>query len=314
VPSLESCPQIVQLEGDSALTPVIGQALRRRGIDTQPQGGCPAVHALVQRRGGLLAITVNEEVRLGERMVADVGTAVSVIESWVRSDISAPLLAAPPPAPSESPPLAPAVAVAPAPPAAGPPPRTRFDLELLAEVGVDKDAATWVGASLRGCLAVKALCLGLAWRMAGDLPGGAPSGLIDQLLSSEILGTLAVPLRAGRFRFVPSVGLGAGWLRHQVHGTISVDSGDSASDERKSRLLVVNDASAQDGGFRAEVRLLGAVQLHAGMELALGISLGASFLDSKAVSVQVASNVAQPLAAAPWGTLRLGLGLRWNRL
>lgn len=308
----ENCPQVVQLQGDSSFAAAIGQALRRRGIATQPVAGCPAVHAQLQRHGTLLAITVHEEVRLGERIVADVATAVAVIESWVRSDISAPLLALPPPPPALPP--------APLPPAAPAPPiqivasRTRFAIDLAAEVGVDTDSTAWIGASLRGCLVVKTVCLGLAWRMAGDLPSLQPNGIFDQRLAADFLGTLAVPLRVGWMRFIPSIGLGAGWLRHTAHGTLGLNSVGTSIDQYQIQVLEVADSSVQDGGFRAELRLVSAVYLGAGTELALGIALCASFLNSPTPMIPVASSSYQPLAAAPWGLARIGFSLRWNIL
>lgn len=295
-----SCSPQVQIAGDAALRSALAEALGRRAIRTDVIRGCPSLRAEVTRQGPLVRVVLQEDVPREERLVADLHTVVALIETWLRSDISAPLLSAlllPPEL------AAPPAAAAIAPPSPPPAHRLQVRAELLPEVGIDLRAAPWLGGALRGCLQAGPVCLGALWRMAGSLPAVDGEGTRRQRMIADVLVTAEWPLRSGRLTFAPGIGLGAGWLRTQLN-VPPVE--EEESDEQILQLTV------NDGGMRAELRALLAVDLYRGLALALSVSGQAAFLDGSATTHQVSEHRSVTSDVLPWGALRLGLGLRWS--
>lgn len=302
-----ACPPIVQLEGDSALTAPIALALREHGIQLASQVGCPVIRAQIERRGALLAVRLLEEVQHVDRTVTDLQIATTVIESWVRSDISAPLLASLMPKVPElpAPPMASPSPVSP--PPAPPPHRTRFAVELLPEAGVDVAAAGWFGGSLRACTRVGLFCLGVTTRLAAAVPVTQGEGIVDQRLAGDLLAHLELPVRLRRITVSPGLGLGAGFVRHSLSHQVSPVVAEVGEP------LMLQQSAIHDGGLRADLRMLTAITLRSGLELALGFSLTAAFLNSDATWVREGHEL-RLLPATPWGLFRGGLGLRWSTL
>lgn len=292
---MESCPSAVHLDGDPLVTAPIAEALRRRGIAVDPPLSCPLSLIRVDRRAGGLGIAINQEPAQSERIVSDPAVAAVLIESWIRSDLTDSLLAVPhlPPVP----PLPPG----PPPPAAAPP-GPGFTISLLFEVGVDKDAAVWLGGTLHGCAPVGPICLGAIVRIAADVPPMAVGTLRDQRLAMDVLASVIWPIRRGRWTLAPGLGLGAGWLRHEA-----LVDGTSAQDEVEDRPAVLA-TSADEGGVRAELRFMAMLRLRAGFQLVTALALGTSFLEGSAAPFEAA----QSLPPAPWLTLHGGLGLAWS--
>lgn len=306
-----SCAHAVQLEGVPRLVVPLAQALLLRGITKEAPPGCAALSARLEERGARIGLTLIEARRRSERTVANLGTALTAIESFVRSDLSAPLLAAPTLAEQQ-----PAVVPRPQPAPAPPPPSAapRFRVGLMAEAAIDTAGSPWLGADLNACTRIGPLCLGMLFRFAAALPLSYKDGLTDQRFASDLYVTADLPLRLGRVTLSPGLGLGLGWQRHLVHGHpgspppagTEADSDNDADD-------YFDEAVVNDGGMRAEVWLGLAYPLRAGLALEARLALAAAFLDSPSVVLAVAGKeLAEPLMAAPWGMLRGGLGLRWS--
>ncbi|MFO0579053.1 MAG: hypothetical protein U1A78_34045 [Polyangia bacterium] len=298
------CTPQVQLAGDPTLRAALSEALSQRAIRTAVVRDCPTLRAEVTRHDGLVKVVLQEDVPREERLVADLHTVVALIETWLRSDISAPLLSAllaPPPE------LGVATAPRARPDGAAAKHRLPVRLELTPEVGVDTKAEPWFGGALRGCIQVGPLCLGALFRAAGDLPSVDGAGVRWQRLVTDVLVTAEWPLRAGRFTFSPGLGLGAGWVRNQI--SIPPEPPEPQEQEAGAQAIPL---TLNDGGMRAEARALIAVDLYRGLSLALSVSAQAAFLDGSPTPVRIGEHSTFLSDVLPWGALRGGLGLRWS--
>ncbi len=291
-----TCRPAVTLEGEAELVGSVAQALQQRGIDTVAGPGCPLLRARVERRGSWLSVSISEEVRHAERLLASAEGAATLIESFARSDISAPLLLGHPVAGMEKSPAPPAVAplLAVSPPAAPSPGAVRYTAGLLLEAAGGNDGSFWLGASVHLCARIGRFCLGALARVAAQVPE-LISGF-DQILrlSTEALLLAELPLRLGRVTLLPGLGFGVGWLY----------SGASVS------------GVANSGGLRAEARLVAGVPLHRGLTLDLGLVLSGAFPGNN----NFATDPGDPdhdhgvlLPAAPFGFLRGVVGLSFCR-
>lgn len=292
-----ACPTAVQLEGAPDLTTALTPVLRSRGIVTQPPAGCPLSFIRITRSPAGLLVRIHQELAETERMVSDPSVAATLIESWMRNDLTDPLLAAPdllqPPAP-------------PTPPPPPPVPRTgpRFTADLLFETGYDKDGAIWLGGSIQGCAPVGPLCLGAMVRAAAEVPASYVGTYRDQRVALDVLVSVLWPLRRGRWIVAPGLGLGAGWLHHQVTPAAEL----AGLEVEDASLPSSGTMASSDGGIRAELRLLVMVRLRAGWSLAASLGAGSAFLDGPAAQVPTGER----LLVAPWVTLRGGLGISWS--
>src|SRR5689334_14188874 len=88
-----ACPRDAVIAGDGALVEEIAAVLRRRGIEGGPDDpSCPAVRAKISRRDGAYVVDVTSaDGGQVERVVGELATAATVIESFTRSDVAAPL-------------------------------------------------------------------------------------------------------------------------------------------------------------------------------------------------------------------------------
>lgn len=303
----EPCRPSVSLEGGIELVGPIAQVLRQRGIGEKVDPGCPLVRAAVERRGAEVLVRVVEENRRSERLAADTTAAATFIESWARTDISAPLLAAP--AFSSDPvPVPAALPPAPVPSLPGAP---RYSLGASAEAAVDVRGAAWLGAALHGCGRAGPLCIGALWRVTSDLPEVNGDGLRTHRLSTELLLTIDLPLRLRRFVLAPGIGLGVGWLHLDGSGTSPEDNSGSGSAQPARPFTV----AANDGGMRAELRLLFAAPVSRRLEVVLGLLLDAAFLGSDPIAVTLPTDKVGEfelvnLPGMPWGALRGVIALR----
>lgn len=265
------CGPTVILEGEAGLVQTVGRTLRHRGIAVEGPGSgeedeCPAVRAEVTRRGARLdVIVLAQEVRRSERLVEDTATAATLIESWARSDISAPLLVGhwvprPPDAATPEEVVSPAL-----------PRRHLLALHVYAraEVAVGNTGALWPGGSFGGCVRVGPTCIGLRLRIGGDARAVTNGDLAALRLATDMLATLDVPVRLGRWTLWPGVGLGVGWLRT----ALANDDGDAGT--------------VGDGGIRTDLHLDASYALLHGLALDVSLSLGGAFLGSGDVSLDL---------------------------
>jgi hypothetical protein len=214
------CPPVALLRGDPALVEAVRVELAERGVSGSPVRGCEAVRIGVQSRGSEIALAI--EAAGGSeilRTAGDAEGAATIIESWARSDLTAPLLehelppdVRKPVEPSLSP--EPSVGSTPA-PLPSPPSHPRpFALSLGAVAGRGSDGSTWSGADLRGCFQVWHLCVGGRLQHAVDLGLGGDAARLDGERSVLDLGLTAdVPLVLGHFEIVPGAAIGLGNVR-----------------------------------------------------------------------------------------------------
>jgi hypothetical protein len=231
----------VLIEGDPALVPAIAAALLSRGLGPATDDGCPVTRVLVQRRDPHIAVLLRDEIRSTERQVIDRETAVSLIESWVRSDLSAPLLlgsiaALPPSSMSQSP---------------DSPPSTTWDargtVSLHGLFAMDVAGRPWMGAGLRGCARVFRLCIGGAWQTLGQL---TLSGEDGRRVVTELFAIVALPARVGRAWLWPSLGLGVSWLHVSTRLLLRDGEGDPIELEPEDT-IAVNASTVAAGVLRA---------------------------------------------------------------
>ncbi|MDJ0761850.1 MAG: hypothetical protein QNJ97_02580 [Myxococcota bacterium] len=190
----------------------VQHALLDRGIVSSGSEGCPPVTAGVDpHEDGIFLRVEDPHGRTSERVVADAGTAVSIIESWARSDLSDPLMAsllpvAGPPAPAPAP--TPAVA------AASTVGTWAFLLGIDGAASYGVDGSTWFGGGLSGCGRVGPLCLGAMARAAYDTSLTGDSRLMNtRRFGIDLLITVDLPLKWGSIALIPGIGVGGGWLR-----------------------------------------------------------------------------------------------------
>ncbi len=302
VPTAANCPPQVQIVGEPGLHRSLADALTRRAIATTVVPGCPTLRAEVSQKGGLFKLVLQQDVPREERLVADVATAVALIETWLRSDISAPLLSAmlAPPMPEPEQPLSPV-------PEPLPPTLPRATLELAPEAGIDLKSASWFGGRFHGCLYVGRLCLGTTLRMAGDLPRFVSIETLLSRLSADLLVDAELPVTVGRFTFAPGIGVGAGMVRSEFR----LNPGAPHSEEEDEGLLS-GPLSITGGGLRAEARFSTAVTLYRNLLLSVMLAADGSFLDSGNLLVRLGTKRTLTVPATAWGLLRGGLGLRWS--
>jgi hypothetical protein len=278
----EACPP---LAGDDELVRAIGDLLRSRGIDDR-EASCPAIRARVERRGGAIAVEIVDPggARI-ERIVSEVATAATVIESFVRADVGAPLLArraVPRPAIVEE------AAPAPAPPPRRDPATRGVQLFAAVETSMGSDHTGWMGTQLGACISVGPLCAAARLREAKVVGGeGVWEGGAIERESTELIVGLDIPLALGKQTLSPGFAAGLGAIRTGAAGTMDREPEGSA-------------------GLRADVHATLTVPI--GRRLALDLSMAVDM--SQATHVEWRSEMQMP--AEPFALVRFGAGLRYG--
>jgi hypothetical protein len=274
-----ACPPTVRLGGDKTLVSAVAPMLEGRGISTE-EGACPALAVTLEKRGRATLVSASpDEEQTSTREVTDARTAATVIESWVRTDVEAPLLARHPPADDVELPVGLVVA---APRAAAPP---SFQVGTLGELGLASDHTSWGGFQLSGCWMVGRACIGGRARF-GTVADGP--GLWEATMDREAVDGLVdaeLPLRLGPFAVSPGLGVGLGW----VH-THEEDSRDAK----------------QTAGLRGELHLALALPLtrHVALESTMSLEL--------AETLMTEAKSRERLPDDPRGLAHVGLGLRFQ--
>lgn len=208
----EPCPPAVALTGDDALVPAVRALLGARGI-TPGTPRCPAVRATVERRGGVLVVGVDgPDGAPIERAVTELATAATVIESWTRTDVAEPLLAART-LPAAEGAAAQAVVVA------SPPAARGIQLFAAEETSVASDGTVWQGMQLEACIMLGPICA--AARLHGGKVIGQPASWDGFARNgAEVYAGIDVPIALGRARVTPgfAAGYGTMFTRHRSDG------------------------------------------------------------------------------------------------
>ena len=211
VAQAEPCPPAVALTGDEALVAPIRELLGARGIAPEiPR--CPAVRARVERRGPVLVVGIaGPDGTPIERSVTEIATAATVIESWTRSDVEAPLLAVR---------AVPAVEdAAPRAVVASPPAARGIQLLAAEETSVASDGTVWQGMQLEACIMLGPICA--AARVHGGKVIGRPASWAGFARNgAEAYAGIDVPIALGRARLTPgfAAGFGAMFTRYKSDG------------------------------------------------------------------------------------------------
>lgn len=234
-----TCPPAVALTGDAEAVRAVRAQLDARGIAGE-NPGCPVVRARIERRGALLVVGITPGAPLGappgaplgppiERAVGEPATAASVIESWARSDLTAPLLE------TRAVPVidaTPAVVIAPTAPAQG------IQLFVAQETSVASDHTTWVGLQLGACVMLGPICA--AARVHGDKVIAKPDGW-DRFgrKGAEAYVGIDIPVAVGRLRLTPGFAAGYGTMLTHHIGDFDAKSGIEISGPRAEAHLAL---------------------------------------------------------------------------
>ncbi len=207
----EPCPPAVALTGEEVLVGAIRELLGARGI-THETPRCPVVRARIERRGPMLVVGIDgpDGVPI-ERSVTEAATAATVIESWTRSDVAAPLLATRT-VPAFENALA-AVVVA------SPPAARGIQLFAAEETSVASDRTVWQGMQLEACIMVGPICA--AARVHGGKVIAEPASWAGFARNgAEIYAGIDVPIALGHTRLTPgfAAGFGAMFTRYKSDG------------------------------------------------------------------------------------------------
>lgn len=262
--------------------------LAERGIG-EPVQGCPAAQAEVTAAGAELVVDVEDVAgRHSRRTVSNAAAAASFIESWVRSDLSAPLLsptlAFPAPRASEAArPMVVRQAARRGLPALG--------LALGGQAAVASDGSVWGGLELAGCVRLGRVCAGALARWNVELQSEERrENAQAERRSADLLVGADLPLSFGRVTLTPGLAAGVGWMHNGAF--------------RVSERRIDEDS----GGLRLAARLTVSMRLRGRWGIDLGATLDASPLARTESYVVEAVTI----PGEPRVYLRGMLGLRWG--
>jgi hypothetical protein len=273
------CPPAVALSGEDGLVRAVREQLGARGIAPETPR-CPAVRARIERRGALVVVGVDgPDGAPVERSVSGVATAATVIESWTRSDLAAPLLAT--------------RAVPASTPAASPPAARGIQLFAAEETSVASDGSVWQGMQLEACIMMGPICV--AARLHGGKVISRPDGWGDfRRNGAEVYVGVDVPLALGRTRLTPgaAIGYGAMFTRHHNDGA---------------------GMGVETGGPRAEVHAALSLPLTAHLALDV-VATGALTSPTRMETVGETTDPVLVFPDEPRALLRIAVGLRYGAL
>lgn len=258
--------------GDPELGGAVAELLATRGVDSTR---CSAVHARVERRGETIVVASEGT----ERVVGDAATAATVVESWVRSDLAAPLLGAhaaaiPDPMPSVE--------------GGATPIETVHGIHAMAtfETSFSNDGAKWLGPQFGACIMVGPICAAARVRFAKVVAGPGPWDRDDRTETELLIGG-DIPFHAGRVSIVPGFGGGIGMVSTHV-------------DESQMKQYM------RTGGLRADAHVMIEVPLWS--RLALAFTAGVNIPEA----THVESHTSVTFPDEPWLIGRVGIGLYYG--
>jgi hypothetical protein len=202
-----TCPPAVALTGEPELVSAVRDQLDARGIAAETPS-CPAVRARVERRGPLVVVGIDRsDGPVIERAVSEPATAATVIESWTRRDVAAPLLAA------RAVPVEIAERAAPAPAAAV----QGIQLFAAEETSLASDRTVWEGMQIGACIMIGPICA--AARVHGGTVIAWPAGWSAfSRKGAEVYAGIDVPITMGSTRLTLGFAAGYGSMFTRHHG------------------------------------------------------------------------------------------------
>jgi hypothetical protein len=271
-------PCRARLSGEAATVANVSAILDERGVATATSGACAAIAVRLDRTGeGAITIVIDGRE---PRTVGDVATAATVIESWVRTDVEAPLLATRAVA---------AEPVAVAAPVTPPPTGHTIQWFTLAETAVASDRTSWLGVQLGACIRLGPVCAAARVRIAGvaDGPGMWEHGLDRR--GVELLVGGDIPMKVGSWMLAPGFGGGVGTVFTRLHD-------------------LEGKMGAEIGGLRADAHVAAAYPLTKKLALELDLSFGLT------QATHIESFSPTPLPDVPTALFRFGAGIRYGGL
>ncbi len=213
----DPCPPSADLAGDPALVGAVRDLLSQHGVET-PTVACLPSSARLERRGAAIVV-----VRMGaqteERIVSDLATAATVIESWSRNDFEGPLLTHPVivAAPLVVVPSRPLREAATQAAAAYVTPRSIQGF-AAGEASIADDQTSWLGVVLGMCIQVGRVCVSARGRMATVVDG---AGMWDERErhAADVLFGGDIPFALGPTTLTIGFGTGMGSVHTGSHAT-----------------------------------------------------------------------------------------------
>ncbi len=210
------CVPSASVTGDAQLVDGVIRILKARSINVGTDSHCGVVRVALARVSGRVRIELSDQHgRHIVRAAPGARPAATIIESWVRRDLSDPLLAVPRgtrepvvsttsqavlPGDAEQAPLGITSAAK----------RGRsLHAASTGELGVGGDGSRWGGVRVTACVELGPLCVGGMVFLARDFEtGGSAQTFATSRTRFDTLLSLDVPLRRGKVALVPGLGLG----------------------------------------------------------------------------------------------------------
>jgi hypothetical protein len=296
---MSPCGSAAVIEGDARVQAAVIDELQRRGISTTAASGCPFVTARIGQEGAGLDMTIVDTYgRTSKRTANGPAAAATLIESWVRSDLSAPLLPVLDSVetvshPVESKPMLVTRDT-------GSEVRTRSNISLTAsaETSLATDGSVWLGLATGVCVRIGPACVGALARVESDSGAyGESREMYTSRFGTAVLLGVGLPMRRGRLTFLPGVAVGVGWLR-----TTALSTGDNGPGG--------DSTEVDSGGLRASAGLRLSIAMRP--SLAVDLGLAADFAPVAHTTPYNLDSVI--LAGEPRGFLRGSLGVRLGAL
>lgn len=305
----------VTLEGDAPSLAPVAELLRARGISVRAD--CAFLIARVDPRGAKLSVVIDDGDRRDAREVADRGVAASLIESWARTDLAAPLLAvlpAPVPAPILEAAEAPAGRERVEPIVS----RARdLSLSALGVLGGSGDGSLWYGALARARTRWGTFEPAVSVRVLASAPlGGSAFRTGAVRTDAALLAGLELPRALGAFSLRPGAALGLGLLRS---ARASVDRTGCTTAECVRVPVIQDGFVASSFGARADLYLNGALQVSSALSVELELLAAfAPFASAEpltptyALMLPPSQRAKLSIAGEPSWSAQAALGLRWE--
>jgi len=274
-----ACALAARVTGDPELRAAVVDLLSARGVPVTATGRCGRLDAVVTRDGERVRVAIQlDDGRSVERVADDSAAAATMIESWSRSDVAAPLLA----------PRRQELAVEPAPETVRTPVAFtgwRAVIGAAATATASDDGGLWAGGRIDACVRVGPVCAGAVVGYARD-PGwrGDSERFATTREAIDLMAGITAPLELGR------VTLWAGGAAGQTSVRVRTDLD-------HENLLGL----ALAGRLAAAYRIAGAWAVRADLGLDYTAFATTRILDDEGTD--------PPIAGAPRWRTWLGIGL-----
>ncbi|GEM_PF-6157607 len=229
-----NCPPVAVIDGDPIIVKAVSSYLQARGVSTRRVENCPVVIAnLSVSNKGISIHLAKDSGRIDTRLVSDTSTAATLIESWVRSDLTTPLInpqISVPLIPQESEPGNGVDTMVPEEPSLDHTENSiGFAVGLHPGFSVAGDGSFWLSVAATGCIIIGSVCPGTLLRYNVDSGiFGHSKDLHTSRSGIEAVITSEYPIHFGRLVISPGLGIGTGWIRSKHKdlntGNLEIDS------------------------------------------------------------------------------------------